>query len=88
MKRVGSHLEAPSFDPFCCKMRDWRESVLVCFLPQELVNEQTRMKYERIKEQISMMLKIFRGLLDIADNMEARSIAMQKDMREFSKELV
>ena len=62
--------------------------VFASFLPQELVNEQTRMKYERLKEQISMMLKIFKGLLDVAENMESRSVALQGDMKEFSKELM
>lgn len=55
---------------------------------QELVTEQTRMKYERIKEQISLMVKIMTALLEIGQNFETRTQAFQEDMKTLSKELM
>ena len=54
---------------------------------QDLVTEQTRMKYERVCDQIACMTKIMSSILRIADNMEYRSRQFCDDMRAFHKGL-
>lgn len=53
----------------------------------DLVTSQHRMKYERIKEQISLMLKIMNSLLLVGQNMESRTQAFSEDMQTCAHEL-
>lgn len=46
------------------------------------------MKYERVKEQLAMMLKIMTGFLSIGENFEGRTRGFSEDMKAFSKELL
>ena len=46
------------------------------------------MKYERVKEQLSMMLKIMTAFLSIGESFEGRTRAFHEDMKAFSKELL
>lgn len=48
---------------------------------EELVSEETRVKYERVSEQISLMQQIMSDMLQVAHNMENRSIALSHDMK-------
>ena len=54
---------------------------------QEVVTDQHRMKYERVKEQIAFMTKVMNSLLQIGQNFEERTRTFGEDMRQFSKEL-
>ena len=51
------------------------------------MTSQHRMKYERIKEQISLMMKIMNSLLLVGQNMESRTQAFSEDMRTCAHEL-
>lgn len=48
---------------------------------QELVSEATRVKFERVSEQISLMQQIVSNMLQVAHNMENRSLALSYDMK-------
>ena len=45
------------------------------------------MKYERVKDQITLMVKIVGNILQIAQSMEERTIAFSDDMKSLNKEL-
>ncbi|XP_019853027.1 PREDICTED: sorting nexin-8-like [Amphimedon queenslandica] len=73
------------------KYKDSPDEVMFNPLAQnarELVTDQTRMKYERVKEQLSMMLKIMTAFLNIGENFEGRTRAFHEDMKAFSRELL
>lgn len=55
---------------------------------QEVVTDQHRMKYERVKEQIAFMMKVMESLLQIGQNCEQRTKSFGEDMKQFSLELV
>lgn len=51
------------------------------------MSEATRVKYERVSEQISLMQRIVSNMLDVAHNMENRSVALSHDMRTLSSSM-
>ena len=48
---------------------------------QELVSEETRVKYDRVTEQILLMQRIMSSMLQVAHNIENRSLALSQDMK-------
>lgn len=48
---------------------------------QELVSEETRVKYDRVTEQILLMQRIMSSMLQVAHNVENRSLALSQDMK-------
>ena len=51
---------------------------------QELVSDATRVKYDRVREQITVMHQVVSSMLSIAQNMELRSTALSEDMKRFA----
>lgn len=51
---------------------------------QELISEATRVKYDRVREQITLMHQVVASMLNIAQNMETRSMALSADMKQFA----
>lgn len=51
---------------------------------QELVSDATRVKYDRVREQIELMHRVVSSMLEIAQNMERRSMALSADMKQFT----
>lgn len=51
---------------------------------QELVSDATRVKYDRVREQITVMHQVVSSMLSIAQNMEFRSTALSEDMKRFA----
>ena len=51
---------------------------------QELVNEATRVKFERVTEQIVLMQQIVSSMLQVAHNMESRSLGLSQDLKTLS----
>ena len=51
---------------------------------QELVNEATRVKFERVTEQIILMQTIVSNMLQVAHNMESRSLGLSLDLKTLS----
>lgn len=45
------------------------------------MSEATRVKYERVSEQISLMQQVVSNMLHVAHNMENRSVAFSHDMK-------
>ena len=45
------------------------------------MSEATRVKFERVSEQISLMQQIVSSMLQVAHNMENRSLALSHDMK-------
>jgi sorting nexin-8 len=54
---------------------------------RDYVTDQTRMKYERIKEQLTVMLKIMSSIASIAEGFEKRSRKLYEDMKTLSKDM-
>ena len=54
---------------------------------QEVVTDQHRMKYERVKEQIAFMMRVMSSLQQIGQNFEERTRSFGDDMKQFGKEL-
>lgn len=48
------------------------------------MSEATRVKYDRVREQISLMHQVVSSMLNIAQNMETRSMALSTDMKQFA----
>lgn len=48
------------------------------------MSEATRVKYDRVREQICLMHQVVSSMLNIAQNMEARSMALNTDMKQFA----
>ncbi|XP_064406510.1 sorting nexin-8-like isoform X2 [Halichondria panicea] len=55
---------------------------------EELVSEETRIKFERVQEQISLMHKLVSSMLSVAHNMESRSLAFGSDMKTFASNMM
>ena len=54
---------------------------------QELVSEATRVKFERVSEQILLMQQIVSSMLQVAHNMENRSVSLSVDMKTLSSSM-
>lgn len=54
---------------------------------EELVTDETRIKFDRVREQVLLMHQIVSGMLQIATNMENRSVQLSQDMKAFSGHL-
>ena len=52
--------------------------------PQELVSEETRIKFDRVREQIHLMHQIISSMLEVAHHMETRSLGFSSDMKQFA----
>ena len=48
------------------------------------MSEATRVKYDRVREQINVMHQVVSSMLNIAQNMEMRSMALSTDMKQFA----
>lgn len=51
------------------------------------MSESTRVKFERVSEQISLMHQIVSNMLHVAHNMENRSVALSQDMKSLSSSM-
>ena len=51
------------------------------------MTETTRVKYERVTEQITLMQQIVSSMLQVAQNMENRSITLSHDMKSLASNL-
>ena len=51
------------------------------------MSESTRVKYDRVREQITLMHQVVSSMLGIAQNMETRSAALADDMKRFAANL-
>ena len=51
------------------------------------MSEATRVKFERVSEQISLMQHIVSNMLTVAHNMESRSLALSQDMKLLSSNM-
>ncbi len=54
---------------------------------QDLVTEETRVKFDHVREQISKMQQILTDLLQVAHNIESRSTAFSLDMKQIAADL-
>ena len=51
------------------------------------MTDETRIKFDRVREQVLLMHQIVSGMLQIATNMENRSVQLSHDMKAFSGHL-
>ena len=58
------------------------------FPSQDLVSDETRIKFDRVREQITTIHHIISSMLQIAHNMENRSVAFSRDLKQLSSDLV
>jgi len=54
---------------------------------EELVSEETRIKFDRVREQISAIHGVISNMLQIAHNMENRSVSFSRDLKQLSSDL-
>jgi sorting nexin-8 len=54
---------------------------------EELLSAEARVKYDRVKEQVSAMHAIMASMLQVAENMETRSVNHSRDMKALSTNL-
>jgi len=51
------------------------------------VSEETRVKFDRVREQISAIHGVISNMLQIAHNMENRSVSFSRDLKQLSSDL-
>ena len=60
----------------------------MAFPCQDLVSDATRIKFDRVREQITTIHRIISSMLQIAHSMENRSVAFSRDLKQLSSDLV
>ena len=58
----------------------------MCVL-QELISGGTRVRYEHVREEMTVMYQVISGMLEIAHHMENRSDGLSTDMKKFAHNL-
>ena len=64
------------------------KSCIMAFPSQDLVSDATRIKFDRVREQITTIHRIISSMLQIAHSMENRSVAFSRDLKQLSSDLV
>lgn len=61
---------------------------LMCCNSQDLVSDATRIKFDRVREQITTIHHVISSMLQFAHSMENRSVAFSRDLKQLSSDLM